>query len=1143
MLGFLYLYSNSIQVISANKNTLTNTQSIKNTKELSFVERVNYQTAIRDTYKKYAANQSQLFSSQSTQSLAETNPKETLSYTAESSVNDYLKKSNALETLWHKTISGEQLQAELDLFQKTQSPELVIALFTALNNDPYLIAECLIRPILIDKLVREEFAFSEKFHAKLKNDLLMQLQEKSFSELKNSSTANFKKLEYVKSQVINRKSANQNSFNGKLKLSPTHWNDLVNGLALDFGLSQKKENLPVFESNRLPIKTLSKLKETSTNFYVRSILDKNESNLKIATISWAKTSFDDWWQQNQNNFDIKVTPTDFNYTISDQIEPLVIQELLTNGNFDSNSSGSPWSFSGRAQATNNSSFASSPPMYVRIPINDPGTNLDPDNDFFNQEFTIPSSATSALLRFAVNAQSSEPASNTDLLFVRLFDANSGAFVADVTRVDASTRKDPAASYRFETFNLTAFKGRSLLLDFSFELDSADETIFRIDSVSIQADVATSGGGCNPVDVSFPLSRSGSLDSSDCMARFSGTDLEPTIDRPTDLYRFSGTAGQQITLTLTSSSFDAVLILTRGTGINDNSLVPGGFDDDSGGGTNSRISLTLPSTGSYILFVTRIGSGTGSYSLTGSLSSPGGGSCNAIDVSFPLNRSGSIDSSDCIARFSGTDLDATVDRPTDFYRFSGTAGQQITLTLTSSSFDTYLILARGTGINDNSLVPGGFDDDGGGGSNSRISLTLPSTGSYIIFVTRFGSNTGSYSLSGSLSGGGPGPSFSLTLTPATQTIQAGSTVTYTLDARSMNFPAGQGIALDVQTSNSNVRFGGLGSQTSFPISLQFSTSSSISPGTYNITVTGTSAGAQAQTVSAALVIQSAPQTDFRLNVSPSSQSANPGSSVNYTISIDPINGFNQSVNLSFSSTNGAISGNFSQSSITPGNASTLQVNVPVNTAANTVNLTITANSGSLSKVMSVALGVNNLAPRIDPVSSITLAPGDTREIDINFSDPNGSSGLNFSLGQRPGYVSVVNTSSNSARLRIAPSSSESPRTETVSVRVSDPGGLASDATFTITITPRLVINNATFSKPNLIISGVGFGSSGAIVRVNGVDVTSKKVSQDDATIILKGNKKKLALASGTNAVSVTVNGVTVSRTFSAVSNNFSNSKDE
>jgi hypothetical protein len=66
-------------------------------------------------------------------------------------VADYLRKSQALEDYWQRPITADQLQAEMDRMAKhTKQPEVLRELFEALENDPFLIAECLARPALAE---------------------------------------------------------------------------------------------------------------------------------------------------------------------------------------------------------------------------------------------------------------------------------------------------------------------------------------------------------------------------------------------------------------------------------------------------------------------------------------------------------------------------------------------------------------------------------------------------------------------------------------------------------------------------------------------------------------------------------------------------------------------------------------------------------------------------------------------------------------------------------------------------------------------------------------------------------------------------------------------------------------------------------
>ncbi len=73
----------------------------------------------------------------------------------EKKVADYLRKSQALEDYWQRPITAEQLQAEMDrMAEHTKQPEVLRELFEALGNDPFVIAECLARPVLAERLFK-----------------------------------------------------------------------------------------------------------------------------------------------------------------------------------------------------------------------------------------------------------------------------------------------------------------------------------------------------------------------------------------------------------------------------------------------------------------------------------------------------------------------------------------------------------------------------------------------------------------------------------------------------------------------------------------------------------------------------------------------------------------------------------------------------------------------------------------------------------------------------------------------------------------------------------------------------------------------------------------------------------------------------
>jgi N-acetylneuraminic acid mutarotase len=117
---------------------------------LSFDERVSYQRAIEDVYWRHRIWPKE-----------RPDPKPSLDAVMsqaqlEKKVKDYLRNSQALQAYWQRPITAEQLQAEMDRMAKhTKQPEVLQELFAALGNDPFVIAECLARPTLVERLLAD----------------------------------------------------------------------------------------------------------------------------------------------------------------------------------------------------------------------------------------------------------------------------------------------------------------------------------------------------------------------------------------------------------------------------------------------------------------------------------------------------------------------------------------------------------------------------------------------------------------------------------------------------------------------------------------------------------------------------------------------------------------------------------------------------------------------------------------------------------------------------------------------------------------------------------------------------------------------------------------------------------------------------
>jgi N-acetylneuraminic acid mutarotase len=115
---------------------------------LTFEERVSYQRAIEDVYWRHRIWPKE--NADPKPSLDAVMSQEQL----ERKVTDYLRNSQALEDYWQRPITAEQLQAEMDrMARHTRQPEVLQELFDALGKDPFVIAECLARPALAERLL------------------------------------------------------------------------------------------------------------------------------------------------------------------------------------------------------------------------------------------------------------------------------------------------------------------------------------------------------------------------------------------------------------------------------------------------------------------------------------------------------------------------------------------------------------------------------------------------------------------------------------------------------------------------------------------------------------------------------------------------------------------------------------------------------------------------------------------------------------------------------------------------------------------------------------------------------------------------------------------------------------------------------
>src|SRR3954447_16628315 len=170
---------------------------------LTFAERVAYQRAIEDVYWRHRIWPKE-----------RPDPKPSLDAVMskaqlEKKVADYLRKSQALEDYWQRPITSEQLQAEMERMAKhTKQPDVLREVFTALGDDPFIIAECLARPALAGRLLTSWYSRDERIHGELQHRVEADLLAHPTLQQMKQLSGNYSEIELVKADGGKNKAIN-----------------------------------------------------------------------------------------------------------------------------------------------------------------------------------------------------------------------------------------------------------------------------------------------------------------------------------------------------------------------------------------------------------------------------------------------------------------------------------------------------------------------------------------------------------------------------------------------------------------------------------------------------------------------------------------------------------------------------------------------------------------------------------------------------------------------------------------------------------------------------------------------------------------------------------------------------------------------
>jgi Domain of unknown function (DUF1929)/Legume lectin domain/Glyoxal oxidase N-terminus len=321
-----------------------------------------------------------------------------------------------------------------------------------------------------------------------------------------------------------------------------------------------------------------------------------------------------------------------------------------------------------------------------------------------------------------------------------------------------------------------------------------------------------------------------------------------------------------------------------------------------------------------------------------------------------------------------------------------------------------------------------------------------------------------------------PDFSISASPASQTVNPGKSTSYTVSIGAQGgFTGAVNLAATGLPAGASASFSPASVTGSGTSTLTVTTAGSTPAGSSTITMTATS-GSLTHGTAASLIVAIPVVPDFSIATSPASQTVNPGNSTTYTVTIGALNGFTGVVNLAATGLPTGASASFSPASVTGSGTSTLTVTTAGSTPAGTSTITMTATSGSLTHGTAASLIV---AIPVVPDFSIATSPASQT---VN---PGNSTTYTVTIGALNGFTGAVNLAASglpsgaTASFSLATVTGSGTSTLTVTTAGNTPVGTSrititgASGSLTHTTTINLVVQTST----TLIDFGSGFSAVG------------------------------------------------------------------
>jgi hypothetical protein len=250
-------------------------------RELTVDERVKGQEALERVYYAHQIG--------NTRPFEDAVPKSVI----ERQVDVYLKQAAALQTIWKTPTTDAMLDRELQrMTARSRMPERLRELFRALGDDPLVIRECLVRPLLVERLSRDAFGSDDAIHAAKREEAeelrrgLLRLGVENFVDDPRRTV-----VELVRDDVSDPAPTTARSGEARaISLNPEafgRWRSRAPGRLLEIGAVRSERDA----------------------FVIAVVLDERPGRTRMAFFTVAKRPWSDWWDQAEASLDPRTVQT------------------------------------------------------------------------------------------------------------------------------------------------------------------------------------------------------------------------------------------------------------------------------------------------------------------------------------------------------------------------------------------------------------------------------------------------------------------------------------------------------------------------------------------------------------------------------------------------------------------------------------------------------------------------------------------------------------------------------------------------------------------------------------------------------------------------------------------------------------------